>query len=294
MITLFKRATGLNTVANPRRVTQNQEAQSSDLGVAVDVMIDQTGLVMRRPSLTKVQDGNFHSLCSEGYVVSEGVIYSVNATGEIFPTRISGISGAKVSFCKAMGSTYFSNGAVFGRIEGPWGPTPYRGSSKTTKYITGPFPGQHLAFFAGRMFIAAEGTLYGSELFSLGAYHKTKTMVQLGTKINMVRPVSEGMFVSTDSEVWFLAGKHPHNFIPTLVCEYPALEWSDSPVLVEGLEIGMQNPGLCALWNSPEGAILGLPTGQIINLTKEKIIYPETVTKGFGCLMGYYFIHRSY
>jgi hypothetical protein len=293
MITLFKKVAGLNTKVNPRRVEYNGEGGSTELGAAVDIMIDSSGLPFTRPSLVKTQDGDFHSLCPEGYVVSEGTIYSVNEQGDIFSTGITGLSDNKVSFCKAMGNTYYTNGEVYGGIEEDWVQTPYRGDSKTTKHHVGPFPGQHIAFFAGRMLIGVSGAVFWSGLFSIGLFH-TQSFVALGKSIKMIRPVSEGVFVSTEDEVWFLKGMFPDKFIPTLVSSYPALEWSDQAPLVEGHDIGLQNPGQCALWNSPEGAILGLPTGQIVNLTKEKIALIPGVSKGFGCVIDYYFIHRSY
>ncbi len=75
------------------------------------------------------------------------------------------------------------------------------------------------------------------------------------------------------------------------VATYPAYEWSDCIEYVEGMEIGLDTPGLCALWHSPEGAILGTPSGQLINMNKSKVVYPQSGSYGASVIRGYDFIH---
>ena len=137
--------------------------------------------------------------------------------------------------------------------------------------------------------------LYWSEqhrfdLFDLGGSEYHGSYVQFHTDIRMIKSVATGLFVSTSKNVYFLNGNNPATFNSVKVTNFPAIEYSDSLEYIDGGEIGF-DPGLCVLWASPVGAILGLPAGLIVNLTKEKIIYPKNVTQGFGCLVGYEFLH---
>jgi hypothetical protein len=113
---------------------------------------------------------------------------------------------------------------------------------------------------------------------------------QFDSDIRMVRSVGSGLFVSSMTKTYFLTGLLPSEFSMKEVASFPAVEWSDARDSVDGGDIGF-NPGLCLLWASPEGAILGTPDGMVINLTKKNIIYPENVNSGFGALVGYEFIH---
>jgi len=294
LITIFTKATGLNTVDNPRRVSQ-----AGDLGAAVNITIDQSGQPSRRVGQTLLQSGAFHSLFSDGFVcfaVKAGTIYKVGTDYSLTAVK-SGLSDNRMAWCMAAGKLFYTNGVDLGYIKNgihvAWSKTAYVGPD-TDKELSAPFAGHHLAFHGGRMFVARDNILWWSEVHSLGLFHLFGSFVQFNTRIRMVKPVADGIFLSTDRRVHFLQGKNPAQFIPTVVCNFPALEWSDCFELAEGLDIGLSNPGLCALWNSTEGAIVGTPGGAAVNLTKEKIIYPENVTQGFSVLNGYNFIHRSF
>ena len=107
----------------------------------------------------------------------------------------------------------------------------------------------------------------------------------------MVKPVDGGLFVSTSKAIYFLEGLVPGDFTQKKRASYPALEWSDAIDYVNGTDIPeFEIEGLCALWTTPEGAMLGTPTGNLINLNKNKVIYPHG-TKGASLLRGLNFIH---
>jgi len=202
-----------------------------------------------------------------------------------------------MAWCSAAGRYFYTNGIDFGIIQNgiwtEWVKTQYIGP-ETDKELVGPFAGNHLAFHGGRIFISKDNALFWSEQHSHGLFHLLGSFVQFNTKIRMIKPVINGMYISTEKRVHFLEGINPGAFKPHVVCTFPALEWSDCQQLIEGMEIGLQSPGLCVLWNSPEGAIVGTPTGSAINITKQKIIYPENVSQGFSVLHGYNLIHRSF
>ena len=295
-ITIFTGATGLNTVTDPVRIPQ-QKSGLSDLQVAVNITIDQSLRVSRRKGVTQLQPGAYHSLFCDGgdcFVIKNSSLYQVAADGSLTGIRSGLTVDQRMDFTQVGYRTYYNNGFQFGWLQGGisnvWAKGTYVGPD-TNRVFSGPIVGNHLATFFGRMLISQENVLWWSEPYDFGLFNKAESFVQFNTKILMVKPVSGGCFISTEKKTYFLEGPNPKAWIMKQVANYPAVEWSDAIDYVEGIEVGMQSPGLCALWASQEGAVIGTSTGQMINLNKEKIIYPENAKDGFGCLIGYNFIH---
>jgi hypothetical protein len=291
--TIFSAATGLNTVVDPVRLPFSKGV--TDLGVAVNIEIDQSGRVTRRKGQTLLQSGAYHSLfCDSGdcFVVKDTALYQVAADGSLTGIR-SGLTPDKMSFAQSGDRTYYTNGYEKGWIEGgvsnAWQIGTFTGPD-TNRIFSAPITGNHLSIFSGRMFISEDNVLWWSEPYDFGLFNKAESFIQFHTKILMIKSVAGGMFLSTEENTYFLEGVNPRAWNARKVCPFPAVEWSEAIEYRDGGDIGF-DPGLCALWASPEGAILGTPGGQIINITKEKIIYPETAKTGFGCLIGYQFLH---
>ncbi len=245
----------------------------------------------------QIQAGAFHSLFCDGgdcFVVKGESLYRVSTDGTILLVRDGLTADAQVDFEQVGDRTYCTNGYEIGWIqEGffrEWEKGIYHGPD-TTRAFSGPVTGNHIASFYGRMLISEYNALWWSEPYDFGLFNLAESFVQFHTKIRMVKPVAGGCFVSTEKNTYFLEGPNPKGWISKRVANYPALEWSAAIEYVDGMDVGMQSPGLCAVWASPEGAVLGTPGGQIINLTKPKVIYPNDASTGFGCLMGYSFIH---
>ncbi len=294
-VIIFSGALGLNTVVDPVRVSYDPETGVSDLGVAINIRLDDTGRPGRVDGFSSVEPGEFHSLFCDGgdcFVGKDTALYQV--AGDLTTTGIrSGLSGDRISYTQAVDKTYYSNGLQNGilkdGISTPWVKDEYLGPD-TSKYLTAAPIGHHLATAFSRIFIAEDDVLWWSEAFRYGLYNQAINFVRFPSKILMVKPVASGLFVSDRSKTYFLSGTDPHSFIQRMVATYPAHEWSDAIDYVEGMDIGLE-PGLCAMWTSPEGAVLGTPSGQLININKSKIIYPENCQSGASLLRGYNFIH---
>ncbi len=297
MIKIFSGSTGLNTVTDPTRIPFDPETGITDLALAVNVAINESKRVNRRTGYAKVQDGNFHSLFCDGgdCLVARGTdLFLVGTDMSVTGIR-SGLSGDRISYTQVGNEIYYSNGMDNGRIKGglsyDWQATEYVGPETTREFFPAPM-GNHLAFANGRMFIAEKNVVWWSESYDMGRYDMSRSFWQFPTRVRMIKHVASGTFISDDKATWFYRGTNPlalENIVQ--VAAYPAFEWSDAIDLVEGSEIGLQEVGLCALWASPEGAIAGTPSGRLVNLNRNKIIYPETCRNGAGLLRGFDFIH---
>lgn len=296
-VLIFAGATGLNTVTDPERI-QIQKNGHTDLAAAVNITIDQSGRVNRRKTLELITAGNFHSLfCDKGdaFVVKDTSLYRIGTDFSLQGVR-SGLTDAPMAYVQVNDLTYYTNGYELGWINDGisyvWEEGTYTGPT-TNRQFSGPMAGSHLAFWQSRMFISEGKFLWWSEPYNADIYNKAESFVQFRTDIRMIKPVAGGVFVSTGQNTWFLEGQNPAAFRAAIVSRFPAYEWSDAVEYVDGFDIGLDHGGLCAMWASPEGAILGLPSGALYNTNKNKVLYPATGTQGFGCLVGYNFIHGN-
>jgi hypothetical protein len=300
-ITIFRGTSGLNTVDDPARIPMAKNA-ISDVAELVNMRVDSSGRPSKRVGQTLIEPGSFHSMYCDGWDCfvakdrdADTAIYQVGNDGTLAGVMSGLTIGQRIAFKKYGAKTYYANGMQYGIIEDgvskTWEPGEYHGPA-TDRSFSIPSGITHLEVHSGRVFASAGNVLWWSELFRFDLFDQARSLIQFHTDIRMIKSVPGGLYVSTAHNTYFLTGNKPSDFTMVKAASFPALEWSDAIEYVEGGDIGF-DPGLCALWVSPEGAILGFPSGQILNLTKNKIIYPENFRTGFGGLMGYNFIHGA-
>jgi len=298
-ITIYRGTTGLNTVSDPVRIGFDAEASLSDLAVAVNIDIDQSYRVTRRKGFELLHSGAYHSLfCDTGecLVISGTTMYTVSKDFSTLKTVVSGlVPNFRMSYAQHGSKIYFNNTYNRGYIDDSVFTQLTAGEylGPDTNRIYGiPEGGSHIGIFFGRMLMAVGNMVFWSEPWQFNVYDLANSHITLDSRVRMIKPVDDGVWISSSKLTYFLSGNDPKKWKLITRAQFPALEWSVATKLVDGYEIGLQNPGLCALWTSPEGAILGTGNGQLINLTKSKVIYPEDVSMGASCLIGYNFLHR--
>lgn len=295
---MFTGGVGLNTVLDPVRVPYNTESGVSALTATNNITLDDSGRPGRRVGQTLITAGDFHTMFCDGgdcYVGKTTYLYQMGLDESLRGVR-SGMSGDRISMVQVNEDIYYGNGTDNGILRSgvsyAWpDQTTHVGGTTNRKFSVAPV-GNHLAAGFGRMFIAEGPVVWYSEPFAFGKYNKTRCYIPFKSDVLMVKMVESGAFFSDRKSTWFIRMKDvaPKDWDPKEVANYPALEWSDAIDYVEGKEIGFA-PGLCALWASPEGSILGTADGQLINLTKNNIVYDRTTVTGASLLHGYNFIH---
>ena len=292
-------STGLNTVADPVRVNYDPETGVTDLGVAVNVVVTPTGRVGRRAGYEQQVDLNVHSLFCDGgecLFVSGTSLYLLETDYSYRVLRDNLTLDRRMAYVQIGNKIYFTNRHDLGYVQDGvayiWAKaTDYVGST-TQRVFEGPFPGGHLAYHGGRMYIAKGKILWHSEYLAVDWYDMVRNWVAFSDKIRMVKSVKDGLFVSTDKEICFLEGLAPKNYVFWKLTTYPAYEWSDAIDYLDGSDVqGLDASGLCALWSTPEGAMIGFPDGRVKNLNKNKVIYPSNGIRGASLLKGYDLIH---
>ena len=290
-------SSGLNTADDPVRIKYNPKTGVSDLVAGVNITISPSKRIDRRKGKTKKVSLDSHSLFCDGgecvFVYDSG-LYLLETN---FSYRLlrSLSSDDRMAYAQVGDRIYFTNDQDLGYVEAgvacTWAKiTTYVGPI-TEKILTGPFAGNHLAYHGGRIYISKGNILWYSEYAAHAWYDMARNFIPFNTHIRMVKPVEGGLFVSTSKRIYFLEGLVPGDFIQRKRTSYPALEWSDAIDYLDGADVSkMEIAGLCALWVTPEGAMIGTPEGMVINLNKNKVVYPHG-TKGRSLLRGLNFIH---
>ena len=297
VVPLIRGSTGLNTKDDPVRIAYSPQSGISDLAVAVNVSISPSGRIDRRKGKTsRISLDSLSLFCNGGecVFVHDSGLYLLETNFSYRLLKALSFNN-RVAYVQVGNRIYFTNTYDLGYVENgiayDWEKTTNYVGPTTQKIYTGPFPGNHLAYHGGRIYISTANILWWSEYSSHSWFDMARNFIPFNTHIRMIKPVRSGVFVSTSRAIYFLHGLVPSDFVQAKIVNYPALEWSDAIDYVDGIDIhesGISGP--CALWVTPEGAMLGGPDGNVINLNKQKVVYPEG-TRGTSLLMGLNFIH---
>jgi len=295
---LFSGSRGLNTVLDPERLSQGTEDDPGmvELAVAVNVSIDDRGLVTLRNGDTLAGSGEFHSLFCDGgdcFVVQErtedAAIMQVAGDLSLSGVRSGLTKNRRMSFAQVNGDTYYSNGIQNGfirsGISSAWPINTYEGPETNLNFSPAPV-GSHIAFKPGGLMLIAVGPVLWINHFPyiFGLYSLARGFVQFASDIRMICPVAGGVFVSDSTATWFLRGTSWFDFVQVQVATYPALEWSLAHDRVKLQDMGFDAPGFGRIWASTEGVCVGTDDGTLINLTDGQIKYPSGYSSA-ACLV---------
>ncbi|MCK4817745.1 hypothetical protein KA005_18390 [bacterium] len=296
-VPFLRGSTGLNTVDDPTRINYSSKSGISDLATAVNVTLSPSGRPNRRTGKTLRIPLGSHSLFCDGgecVFVHDSGLYLLETN---FSYRLlrSLSNNNHMAYAQVGDRIYFTNNQDMGYVEAgiacTWAKTTNYVGPVTQKIFTGPPPGNHLAFRDGRIYITTGNIVWYSEFQALDWFDMHRNRLHFNTHVRMVKPVSGGIYISSSRAIYFFSGPSAPEFEQKKVTSYPALEWSDAIDYLDGTDVSeMEIAGLCALWTTPEGAMLGTPEGMVINLNKKKVIYPHG-TKGASLLRGLNFIH---
>jgi len=302
---LFSGATGLNNILDPVRLPYNPSSGISDLSEAVNVFIDDTGRVSRRSGQTLLSAIVSHSLfCDKGdcFVVqdreADAALYQVATDYTLTGIRSGLTKGARVSFAQVGDKTYYSNGYQNGVIENgissAWPVAPaHVGATTVRSFYPAPI-GSHIAFFQSCMWIAKDNVIWVSEPNAFGKFDFARKYFQFGTKVMMIKPVANGVWVSDEEATGFIeAGERFASMRYIKKSSFPAHEWSENIELVDLRDTEYQIPGLSAVWSSDAGLCIGTSEGQLIIPTEKKLIYP-TGARGTTLVDGHNVINSIY
>ena len=282
-ITILRGSSGINIVVDPARIQFNPETGLSELKAAVNVEIDETGRINRRKSTLLLQAlTGAHSLFSysnDCFVAAAGNLYRVNADYTLLGLRSGMNQAAKLSYAGVGDKVFYANGYEHGVVDlqstsYPWTKSEYQGPLDTRKYYDPPV-GQVLMTAHGRMFIAQDNVVWFSEPFAYSLFRMSQGFYQFGSRITMMVPVDGGFYVGDQGGVYFIDLENNKRQVNS---SRPFA--GSATTLPNGSIPALEMSGRVALWTDPDGIWAGSSSGQAVNVTVDKLVFPEGYTEG--------------
>lgn len=309
-ITLYTAAAGLNTRLDPQRLTQGVRDNPGlvELSQAVNISIDDRGLVSLRNGDTLAQAGEFHSLFCDGrdcFVVQEragdAAIMQVIPDLSLNGVRSGLSTDRRMAWCQVNNDTLYSNGVENGIIRGgasvPWTAGTYAGPDADLAFETSVPRASHIGFRPGGQLLLAEGpAIWINHLpFQFGLFSKRQGYIGFDSDVMMLAVVRDGFFASDSHRTWFFRKAEGwYAYRQELAEDAPALLGSLAHDRVSLREVGLEGNGFGRVWASSKGICLGADDGSLINLIEDQINYPTGYVRGSCLLRKKTVIHTVY
>ena len=140
-----------------------------------------------------------------------------------------------------------------------------------------------LTYYNGRIYMAHDRTVWATDLYLYNYVDKTRTFLQFESEVTMLGAVTNGIYVGTTTDVWFLSGSQLSELKRLPMMSYGALP--GSAVSVPSELINPQLPGRqqtesknALLFMSTSGLCVGLDSGMVYNLTQNQVLFPDAMS----------------
>jgi hypothetical protein len=149
----------------------------------------------------------------------------------------------------------------------------------TEVFHNNPLPPRHLELYRGRLFISHGSFVLYSAPWVYYHFDLAEWFIPMDSTVSMLRATVDGLYVGTQSGVFFLSGAGPDEFTVSRVSNDPPVEHTD--VRVEGQNVSEDLRGDAAMFTSEKGIVLAGPSGSLIDYTKDRIDLPRAL-RGAG------------
>lgn len=284
---IFRESSGINTKLDPVRLRFSAENGISELAAAVNVIVDNSGRIIRRDGSTvtsRIESWkNLFGCGAYGIgtmgdalcIIEPNMAYTAirNITPDTRMSYVRSTDGKQDVIFYANG---FQHGRIIEKVSHGW-PLIVPVGTKTIKSFYPAPLGHLLEVYNGRMFIAVNNLLCYSEPNTYHAYRLAANYFGFPSRIKMIQAVSGGLWISDSESVYFLGGIIAPSLqempVQIKVADYPVIE--GSAVKVPGSRIGEGMAGIVVVFTTTEGVCIGTGDGQLINVTERKIDMPE-------------------
>jgi hypothetical protein len=294
IVPIFRGSSGLNNRIDPARIRFDSETYIQELAVAVNVVVDDSYRLNRRKGQTTTDiTSSCHSLFPYREVCMAVVGSNLCVLDDgLNSTPIATVNpDARMSYETVSELVYYCNGHQNGVINldtmsrSDWEKVDedYVGPI-TSRQFQSPVVGYMLAYYKGRLYMVTvdQGfpVVWYTEPNSFNWVDFAQNYLPFESRVTMFRPVRDGIFVSTEAEVFFLSGDDPvSGFEHIHISDYPAIEGTD--VIVPGSRIGKGDiPGEVVLWTTEQGVCMGATQGYFNNITDRRIRLPSGFNRG--------------
>lgn len=290
-IKIFTGTSGLNTKYDPARIKFDPKRGIDDLAACKNIDIDETGRLSRRKGYTEKTAAAFHSIFCDG---GECLFVSGVTLGRLLPDLETGVAvatvtyGARMRYAQMNNRIYYCNGYETGFVENgsnnAWEMGTYYGP-ETDRQFSGPPIGTDIGYYNLRMYVAQGEVCWYSEPAGINLFDLEGNYWRTGSRILMIRPVRDGIFIGTENGVFFYFGPNPINAEVNKVTDDPPVQYSDCKVYGTAyvsktgkILIDQRSGNLAGVWEGSKGIYFGNPDGTLFNLIEDKVDYPAALT----------------
>lgn len=311
---------GLNLRVDPARLAYDPNTASTELSMAVNVAVDDTGRVERFPGFTSVANLTGAHSC---FATKAGELLGVTDNGlcKLTPGGTATVMWAGCNVNETMRyvelpeAVYMSNGIdrlmYKNGVVTEWAETAYFGDRQDVQVIiagdsmslesyrggTGietervrvvlqrPPAGTQLAAYNGRIYIASGRFVHHTEGIWRCWYAPAQNWRAFDDEVKLLVAVDDGLYVGTTSCIYFLAGTGPSEFALRLVWTSPVVEGAHA--VCDALDVGSgdgRQGGKAHLAFARNGLLLLGRSGQVTNLLDGKM-QPLTATRGTAAIV---------
>lgn len=183
----------------------------------------------------------------------------------------SGFDLRRMNYAKVGWNVYFTNGSEIGCFE-----------SGVVRALTVPTeafkermrPGHLMAYYNHSLYVAVNNVLYCSDPVFVEQYDIRKGLIPFPSRITMLSPVLDGLWVSDSKNVYFLQGANMYDFQTIPKATYPALE--RSAVNTDTVYLSGDNTSQCVVFSTTQGICVGFSGGSFVNQTIDRYHIPKT------------------
>jgi len=270
---------GINNRVPAERIrTMPGESGLVDLAAAVNVDLDDSGKPSLRPGFALFQPitGAHDGFAAYGacVYVKGGILYRFVPETKVSTPLIGVGSDNRMVYCAAAGRIFFSNSTVIGEVRD--------GIAALFGITSVPFKaqlpaGQAIGHHKARLYSAVGNVLWVSDVKPLSRVDLRHGFKQFPDPIRVIAPGPEGVYVGTDKAIFYGQGGNPLKMPMVKVAScgaknIPVQYWDADTVK------GLQITGSFPVFVTDDGACMGLPQGQIYNITDERYVMPAGTT----------------
>jgi hypothetical protein len=296
---IFDSFEGLKNTVTPERL------KPTELWVGKNIDLDDAGQARRRRGFRKASNGSWHSLYSDpsGLVVGvkDDVLGIVRPDWSHDPL-LPNVGDEPLDFVRVGSDLYFSSLLTSGRLNAPtgqvfpWGqiggdsqwvspvvhPTPTLGPVRG-RLLGKPPMANCLTYYNGRIYMGCGRLLWATDLWLYNLVDKTRTFFQFESDITMLDTVADGVYVGTESGVYFLSGNSMAEMKRITLMSYGVLPHSSVQVPAELIKPQIQQDPQSPIKNAvmfltDTGVVAGFDGGVIYNLTQADFLFPLAVS----------------
>jgi hypothetical protein len=134
--------------------------------------------------------------------------------------------------------------------------------------------GQFLAFFNGVLYVAAGQVIYASKPYNVEVCDERFNAIPLASAVRMLASVGDGLWISTCTEVVFLAGGGTEEFVYSAKANTPALYGAFTTDYATPGDVNSK----IVVWVSEDGLHEGRSGGAFVKKTSDDLAFPKATS----------------